>query len=174
MTLNMLLRCFPRLLDAVLPRKEANPYIDDFKFLSQKRQMLRNFYGGVAISLKEDGKKVQQLIDDHIRSLKISQLMDIREVTDETFLSDIAKITNNNKKAQTALIRNKASQIISIKAHQNPVYYEKMKERLDNLIREQKEKRVEDADYFNSYKKILQELLDEENERKKLGFIKYV
>ena len=38
--------------------------------------MLRNFYGGVAICLKEDGKKVQQLIDDHIRSLKISELME--------------------------------------------------------------------------------------------------
>jgi hypothetical protein len=76
--------------------------------------------------------------------------MDIREVTDETFLSDIAKITNNNKKAQTVLIRNKAAQIISIKSHQNPVYYEKMKERLGNLIREQKEKRVEDADYLNN------------------------
>ena len=76
--------------------------------------------------------------------------MDIREVTDETFLSDIAKITNNNKKAQTVLIRNKASQIISIRSRQNPVYYEKMKERLGNLIREQKEKRVEDADYLNN------------------------
>ena len=94
--------------------------------------------------------------------------MDVREVTDETFLSDVAKLTNN-KKAQTALIKNKASQIISEKAHLNPAYYEKMKERLDNLIREEQEKRKEDADYFNSYKKILQELLDEENERKKLG-----
>ena len=34
-------------------------------------------------SLKE-GRKVQQLIDDHIRSLAISKLMDIREITDET------------------------------------------------------------------------------------------
>jgi hypothetical protein len=45
--------------------------------------MLRNFYGGVAASLKE-GRKVQQLIDDHIRSLAISKLMDVREITDET------------------------------------------------------------------------------------------
>ena len=30
-------------------------------------------------------------------------------------------------------------------------------------------RRKEDADYFNSYKNILQELLDEEKERKKLG-----
>jgi len=48
---------FSKALDAVLPRKEADLYIEDFKFLSQKRQMLRNAYGGVAISLKEDGKK---------------------------------------------------------------------------------------------------------------------
>ena len=162
-------KMFSKALDAVLPRKEANPYISDFKFLSQKRQMLRNAYGGVAISLREDGKKVQQLIDDHIRSLKISELIEIREVTDQTFLTDIVKLTHNDKKAQTALIKNKVKQIISTKAHQNPVYYEKMKERLDNLIREEKEKRQEQAEYFNSYKKILQELLDEENERKKLG-----
>jgi type I restriction enzyme R subunit len=161
-------KMFSKALDAVLPRKEANPYIEDFKFLSQKRQMLRNYYGGVAISLREDGRKVQQLIDDHIRSLKISKLMEMREVTDETFLSDVAKITKD-KGAQTALIKNKAAQIISTKAHLNPVYYEKMKERLENLIREVKEKRKEDADYFNSYKKILEELLNEEKERKKLG-----
>ena len=72
-----------------MPRKEADPFISDFKFLSQKRQMLRNYYGGVAVSLREEGRKVQQLIDDHIRSLKISQLMDVREITDETFLSDV-------------------------------------------------------------------------------------
>jgi type I restriction enzyme, R subunit len=141
---------FSKALDAVLPRKEANPYIDDFKFLSQKRQMLRNFYGGVALSLREDGKKVQQLIDDHIRSLQISKIMDVREITDSTFLSDAVKLTTE-------------------KAHLNPAYYEKMKERLESLINDEKEERKEDAEYFNSYKKILEELLEQEKEREKLG-----
>jgi hypothetical protein len=45
-----------------------------------------------------------------------------------------------------------------------------MRERLYNLIREEEEVRKEEADYFNGYKKILQELLEEENERRKLGF----
>lgn len=58
-------KMFSNALDAVLPMKEANPYIEDFKFLSQKRQMIRNFYGGVGLSVREDGKKVQQSIDDH-------------------------------------------------------------------------------------------------------------
>jgi type I restriction enzyme, R subunit len=131
-------KMFSKALDAVLPRKEANSFIDDFKFLSQKRQMLRNFYGGVALSLREDGKKVQQLIDDHIRSLKISKIMDVREITDSTFLSDAVKLTKSEK-ARTALLKNKARQIITEKAHLNPVYYEKMKERLENLTSEEKE-----------------------------------
>jgi type I restriction enzyme R subunit len=131
--------------------------------------MLRNFYGGVAASLKEEGRKVQQLIDDHIRSLAISKLMDVREITDETFLSDVSKL--KSVKARTALVKNKARQIIAEKAYQNPAYYEKMKERLENLIREEKEERKEDADYFNKYKDILEELYGQDKEREKLGFI---
>jgi len=160
-------KMFSKALDAVMPRKEANPYVEDFKFLSQKRQMIRNFYGGVAMSLREDGKKVQQLIDDHIRSLKISNIMDVREITDDTFLSDVAKF--KSEKAKTALIKNKARLIIAEKAHLNPVYYERMKERLDKLIREEEEERKEDADYFNRYKEFLQELYEQDEERKKLG-----
>ena len=161
-------KTFSKSLEAVMPRKEADPYIADFKFLSQKRQMLRNFYGGVAASLKEEGRKVQQLIDDHIRSLAISQLMDVREITDETFLSDVAKL--KSEKARTALVKNKARQIIAEKAYQNPAYYEKMKERLENLIREEKTERKDAAYYFNNYKDILEELYGQEKERKKLGF----
>jgi len=160
-------KMFSKALDAVMPRKEANPYIEDFKFLSQKRQMIRNFYGGVGLSLREDGKKVQQLIDDHIRSLKISKIMDVREITDDTFLSDVAKF--KSEKAKTALIKNKARLIIAEKAHLNPAYYERMKERLEKLIREEREERKEDADYFNRYKEFLQELWEQEKERKKLG-----
>lgn len=158
---------FSKALDAVLPRKEANPYINDFKFLSQKRQMIRNFYGGVGLSLREDGKKVQQLIDDHIRSLKISKIIDVREITNETFLSDVEKF--KSEKAKTALIKNKARLIIAEKAHLNPVYYERMKERLEKMIREEKEGRNEDAYYFNHYKQILLELNHQENEWKRLG-----
>ena len=49
--------------------------------------------------------------------------------------------------------KNKARQIITEKAHLNPAYYEKMKERLENLINEEKEERKEDADYLTVTKK---------------------
>jgi len=160
-------KMFSKALDAVMPRREANPYISDFKFLSQKRQMIRKFYGAVGLSLREDGKKVQQLIDDHIRSLKIAKIMDVREITEETFLSDVAKF--KSERAKAALIKNKAKLIIAEKAHLNPAYYERMKERLEKLIREEEEGRKDDANYFNRYKEFLQELYEQQEERKKLG-----
>ena len=54
--------------------------------LARIRQMIRTKYEGVGQSLKEDGKKVQQLIDDHLRSLNISELMNPREITYDNFL----------------------------------------------------------------------------------------
>ena len=68
-------KMFWKALEVILPKKEADPYLDDFKYAGKIRQMIRTYYEGVGQSLRGDGKKVQQLIDDHIRSLNISELM---------------------------------------------------------------------------------------------------
>ena len=68
--------------------------------------MIRTYYEGVGQSLKVDEKKVQQLIDDHIRSLNITELMDPREVTYNNFLGIITKF--KSERARTALVKNKA------------------------------------------------------------------
>jgi type I restriction enzyme, R subunit len=162
-------KMFSKALDSVLPRREAYQYKDDMTFLAKTRQRLKNDYGGVGLSLKIEGNKVQQMINEIIRSSNISTLIEQREVTDKTFLSDVLKETKN-KKARTALVKNKVRQIIEEKAHLNPVYYEKMKERLEAIIREEREERRDDADYFNRYEEILKDLYGQEEERKKLGF----
>jgi hypothetical protein len=35
---------FSKALDVVLPKKEADPYMDDFSYLSKKRFLIRNSY----------------------------------------------------------------------------------------------------------------------------------
>ncbi len=161
-------KMFSKTLDVVLPEKEAEPYIPDFKYLSRKRQMIRNLYESLGTSLKVDGRKVQQLIDDHVRSLNISELIKSREVTDENFLVDILKF--KSYRARTALVKNRAKLVIKELASHNPVYYKRLRERLEKIIREEEQRRKENANYFNSYKEILQEALEEDKERKKLGF----
>ena len=72
--------------------------------------------------------------------------------------------------ARTALIKNKARQIIRELAPTNPVYYEKLRERLERIIEQEEKRRKESAVYFNQYATIYKEALNEEEERRKLGF----
>ena len=161
-------KMFSKALDAVPPNKEADPSVQDFNYLSKKRYLIRNAYEGVGISLRVEGKKVQRLIDKHIRSLDIEQLIPERDITYENFLGFAAKF--KNERARTALIKNKARQIIREHAPYNPAYFEKLRERLEKIIQEEEKRRKGDASYFNNYKKIYEEALNEERKRKELGF----
>lgn len=162
-------KMFSKSLDVILPRKEADAYVPDFKYVSKIRQMIRTYYEGVGYSLRVDGKKVQQLIDDHIRSLDIAELMNPKDVTYDNFLGYAAKF--KSERARTALIKNKARQIIKELAPTNPVYYEKLRERLEKIIEQEEKRRKEDASYFNIIEQVYKEALDTEKQRKKLGFI---
>ncbi len=159
---------FSKALDVILPKKEAEPYNEDFKYLSRKRIMIRNSYEAPGHNLRLDGKKVQQLIDDYVRSLKIEDVMDQREVTYNNFLGYASKF--KSERARTALIKNKARQIIRELAPTNPLYYEKLRERLERIIENEEKRRKQSADYFNQYADIYKEALAEEDQRKKLGF----
>jgi type I restriction enzyme, R subunit len=108
------------------------------------------------------------LIDDHIRSLDIAELMGRREITYENFLGYAAKF--KSERARTALVKNKARQIIKERTPTNPVYYEKLRERLEKIIEEEESRRIQDASYFNKIKEIYNEALNADKERKKLGF----
>ena len=123
-------KMFWRATDAVMPKKEAELYINDFKDEGKIRRMIRTYYEGGGQTLRADGKKVQVLIDDYIRSLNISELMNPKEITYDNFLSYAAKF--KSERAKIALIKNKARQIIRELAPNNPVYYEKLRERLDD------------------------------------------
>jgi type I restriction enzyme R subunit len=151
---------FSKALDAVLPEKEADPYIEDFKFLSKARQTIRTYYEGVKPSLRPYAKKIQQLIDDHIRSLHISELINPMEITYENFLAFVKKKVKTDR-ARAALIKNKAIQVISEFAANNPAYYEKLRERLEKLIEEENERRKKNAAYFTN-PKLYEQIYNEE------------
>jgi len=163
-------KMFSKALDAVMPEKEADPYIEDFKFLGKARQIIRTYYEGVKPSTRPYAKKIQQLIDDHIRSLHVSELVNPLEITYENFLAFVKKRVKSDR-ARTALIKNKAIQVIDELAPNNPAYYERLRERLERIIEEEIERRKKNADYFTNpqlYEKIYQEALNEEKERQKV------
>ena len=156
-------RMFSSALDSVLPGKEAEPYLPDFKSMSRARQIIRTCYE--EYSTRQYAKKIQQLIDDHIRSLGVSGVMPPTGVTYENFLAFVKKNFPQSECAQAALIKNKAINVIQELMPNNPAYYEKLYERLQRIIREEEKRRQNNANYFTNpkkYEEIYNEALGEE------------
>jgi type I restriction enzyme R subunit len=66
---------------------------------------------------------------------------------------------SKQRRARTALIKNKARQIISELAPTNPAYYEKLRERLERIIQQDEKRRRDDASYFNDIANVYNEAL---------------
>ena len=163
-------KMFSRALDAVMPGKEADPYIEDFKFLSGARQTIRTYYEGVRPGTRPYARKIQKLIDEHIRSLHISELVNPMEITYENFVA-LVNGRFKSDRAKAALIKNKAIQVIEELKSNNPVYYEKLRERLEKIIQEEEIRRRQNAAYITPsarYEEIYNEAIHEEEERKKI------
>lgn len=157
-------------LDAVLPGLYATPYISDFKFATEVRQLIRTRYDGVKPSLKSYSQKIKQLIDDHIRSLPPSVLVKIQEISHEKFITFVSKNIKNDK-AKAAVIRTRAIAVINELNRYNPAFYENLYTKLQRLIAEEEERRKKNLDvveYISKYEEIYTIALSEENERKKV------
>ena len=164
---------FSKVLNSQMYKKESTEYVPDFKDLCKIRQLLRNAYEDPKISTRKYATMIQKIIDDAIRSTGVSELMKPMEITYENFLAYVSKF--KSPRARTALIKNKAEQVIQENYSHNPVYYEKLWVMLMRIIDEEKKRRKIDATFFdpeteNKVREIYEKALAIEEERKKLGF----
>ncbi len=164
---------FSKVLNSQLYKTESSQYISDFKELSKIRALLRNWYENPKNSTRKYAVMIQKLIDDAIGATGVSELVKPMEITYDNFLAYVLKFKSS--RARTALIKNKAEQVIMENYSHNPVYYEKLRELLKRLISEEKQRREENAEYVDStmeekFKEIYNKALDIEKERKNLGF----
>ncbi|MCJ8306838.1 MAG: type I restriction endonuclease subunit R [Nitrosopumilus sp.] len=164
---------FSKVLNSQMYKKESTQYIPDFKDLCKIRQLLRNAYEDPKVSTRKYASMIQKIIDDAIRSTGVSELIKPMEITFENFLAYVSKF--KSPRARTALIKNKAEQVIQENYSHNPVYYEKLWVMLMRIIDEEKKRRKINATFFdpeteNKVKEIYEKALAIEEERKKLGF----
>jgi len=147
---------FSKALDVVLPGKEATKYKEFFDFACYVRAIVRASYHSDKPDNSQYSKKIQQLIDDYVRSSGISIIMNPREVTYDNFLAFASK---HKDSAKAALVKNKAMQVIREKEHTNPGFYGPLRERLEVLIIEEKDRRLESANYFDFYSEIYKKVI---------------
>jgi type I restriction enzyme, R subunit len=126
------MRAFNAALDAVLPRPEGLAYLGDLKQLGFIQRRAANLYRDQTVDLADAEKKIRALIDRYIEveqvSLKVAPL--------EVFSPDFSQYVQSlpSKRSQAAEMKHAARHYVTTHAPEDPVFYGKLKERLERIL----------------------------------------
>ncbi|HRX49391.1 MAG TPA: HsdR family type I site-specific deoxyribonuclease [Spirochaetota bacterium] len=154
------LKNYLKSLDVILPHPIANDYILPAKAFGHIMNRARNRYKDDTISLTGIGNKVRNLIDEHLISLGINPVVAPVELLSKDFKISLDK--NKSKKAAASEMEHAIRKHIKVQLDSDPAYYEKMSEKLDNILKNYHE------DIDERYKALLS-LFDEVKEGRKDG-----
>lgn len=129
------LKRFLNTLDVVLPRPEARPFIADAKLFADVQRRVRQRYrdqgdGGFDPSLYR--AKVRQLVDEHITVLDLAQKIPPVRITDLDFAAKVQALPSQRAKASE--MEHAARYHIRTHLDEDPVRYQKLSERLDEIL----------------------------------------
>ena len=129
---------FSKQMDIILPDPAATPFLKDLKRLGKISVGARNLYRDNQLDISSAGEKVRKLIEEHVYSTGIDPK--IPPV-------DLLAVDYKEKLNQHKSSRSKASEIehaikhhIKINLEDDPEYYRKLSERLEDIIRNYEEK----------------------------------
>lgn len=127
------LKQFLSLLDLVLPRPEGLPFVRDAVQLGEIYARARNRYReGLPQLDKSMGRKVQVLIDAHIVSLGIDPRIPPISITDAKFTEQVGRQVSSRAKASE--MEHAIRHHIKRKLEEDPVHYQKLSERLEEIL----------------------------------------
>jgi len=127
-------RQFLTSLDIVMPRPEALPYVRDAKRLGWINKVAANRYRDSQLNVAGAGEKVRELIDKHVLSRGIDPKIPPISITADDFVKTVDEIETERAKASE--MEHAARYHISKHFGEDPEYYRKLSERLEEILRE--------------------------------------
>ena len=110
------------------------------------------------IDHKEYESKMQKLLDNYVVAKEMMRITEPVDITDsENFDKELDKISSKRGKADT--IRTRLTRTISIKGKEDPAYYKKFSERIENTIEAYRERRITDSEYLEKMQEIKEDFV---------------
>ncbi len=161
-------KSFAKSMDIVMPDPIALPYQDDLKTLGKIYKAVRNRYRDKSINIKGVGTKVKEIIDEHIRVSDIRLLHKPVSILDEDKFGEVIKEKDDDK-AKASEMEHAIKHTINVKMEENPVFYQSLKERLEEIINNQKQGRFDFAKQVDKMQDIIDEIRNVRTKAQKLG-----
>lgn len=127
------LRRFLAALDAVLPRREALPYVQDARLLGYINRAAGNLYRDPQLSLAGAGRKVGELIDRYVEARGIDPRVPPISILDRDF--ERAVDAHVSSRAKASEMEHAARYHITQHFAEDPAYYRRLSERLEEILR---------------------------------------
>lgn len=138
-----------------LPEEELDKYKRDFRFFQDLRRTVKLRYSDT-IDHKEYEEQMQKLMDNYIAAeevIRITKPVDI--LNSEAFEEEIERL--GSKRAKADAIRTRLTKSIHTNWDENPAHYKKFSERIEEVIKEYRDKRISEAEYLNRMKDIMKD-----------------
>lgn len=148
---NKAFKKFSKEMDIVLPNKEAKPYVNDLKKLGKIYAKAKNRYADDSMNLSGCGRKIKQIIREHISSSGIDVLNpEPVSITNRgKFEEEVSDAGNLKRKA--TVMKHRIKKEINENYDENPVFYESLQERVKELIKKYEEKRIAEKELIEEY-----------------------
>lgn len=152
---NTAFKRFSKLMDIVMPDPAANPYKDDLKFLGEVYAHAKNRYRDESMDLTGCGKKVRKLIEDHLSATDIEILNEdpVSIMDEEDFEEELDHLESDEARASE--MKNALKHEISVRYDEDPAFYDSLQEKLERLIEEYRQKRMEEREIIEEYRDLI-------------------
>ncbi len=137
-------------------------YKDDLKFFQNLRASVKQRYAE-SIDFREYESKVRKLLDTYVTSDEVIKITEPVNIFDKkAFEDELIKV--EGKAARADMIAHRTKKSIEEKMEEDPVFYTKFSRLLEKTIKDYREHRIDEAEYFLNAKHIMESVIHRTDE----------
>jgi type I restriction enzyme R subunit len=152
-------RAFYQALEQLLPDPRALKFLPDFAWLRRVRRETNIHYQIEDTELSDCSAKVRELIDRHVKGDAVQLLLEPIPIMSDRFSEEVKKL--KDPRAKASRMEHAIGRTITAKLHFDPVFYETVKDRLERIIDQRREQRIDDAEEFKLLMRLRDDIKDD-------------
>ena len=139
-------REFYRAIEQLLPDQRALAFLSDFAWLRRLRREMAAYFNEEDLQLSDCHQRVDELIARHVKGEEVRVLLEPVSIMSDAFPAEIAKL--HSPRAKASRMEHAIKHTISVSLEEDPVFYQSVKERLEQIIHDRREQRLDDTAEF--------------------------
>ncbi|MBN4016435.1 type I restriction endonuclease subunit R [Rhodospirillaceae bacterium AH-315-P19] len=121
----------------------------DWKQFSELKRSVQLRYQET-VDVKEFEPKIQKLLDDHVIAMPAETIIDIVNINDPDALKAVVGETGVSEASKADRIASATRRIITEKMEEDPAFFRRFSEMLEETIRDYRERRILERDYLSN------------------------